>query len=150
MCVPKVQYYCVRVPLYFSLVGVIIGLSTLGVFVLAAAGSVVVALVLVVVFKGRQKHSNGNYYCYIHIIILLFLSNLRKWGFNCYKKWSIWHADHWINCYKNEAYGMLTTELTATRNEAYGMLTTEPAYEVISDWNISDNLLEWIYNWSHA
>ena len=34
------------------------------------AGCVVVALVLVVVFKGRQETSNGNYIiviCYIHI-----------------------------------------------------------------------------------
>ena len=43
------------------------------------AGCVVVALVLVVVFKARQKNSNGNYYCnLLHSHIVLFLSNLRK------------------------------------------------------------------------
>ena len=61
MCVPKVQYFFERVHLYFSLVGVTFGLSTLGLLVLAAAGSVVVILVRMVVSKGRQKHSNGNY-----------------------------------------------------------------------------------------
>ena len=41
------------------------------------AGCVVVALVLVVVFKERQETSNGNYIiviCYIHIIFFSFKS----------------------------------------------------------------------------
>ena len=84
------------------------------------AGCVVVALVLVVVFKGRQKTSNGNYIiviCYIHIFSFLF---------------QISENDD-LTAAKNEAYGMLTTGLTVTKNEAYGILNTEPAYEVISD-----------------
>ena len=81
------------------------------------AWCVVVALVLVVVFKGRQKHSNGNYFiviCYVHIFSFFF---------------QISENDD-LTATKNEAYDMLTTELTVTTNEAYGMLTTEPAYEV--------------------
>ena len=66
----------------------------------------VVALVLVVVFKGRQKTSNGNYIiviCYIHIF------------------------SFFLQISEND-------DLTAASNEAiYGILNTEPAYEVISD-----------------
>ena len=85
------------------------------------AGCVVVALVLVVVFKGRQETSNGNYIiviCYIHIFSFFL---------------QISENDD-LTAAKNEAiYGILNTELTVTSNEAYGILNTEPAYEVISD-----------------
>ena len=75
------------------------------------AGCVVVALVLVVVFKGREKNSNGNYIiaiCYIHIFSF-FLQISENDG---------------LTAAKNEAYGMVNTdsELTATKNEAYGNL----------------------------
>ena len=80
------------------------------------AGCVVVALVIV---KGRQKTSNGNYIiviCYIHTF-------------------SFFSENDDLAAASNEAiYGILNPELTVTSNEAiYGILNTEPAYEVISD-----------------
>ena len=79
----------------------------------------VVALVLVVVFKGRQETSNGNYIiviCYIYIFSFFL---------------QISENDD-LTTASNEAYGMVNTELTATRNEACDIVNTEPEYEVIS------------------